>query len=374
VRRLRGRSLYLEQKKMSTTLPPSGPDRSGISPDAHDTPPAPWHADPIDGLVHAAVADRPLEEVIQLITLLEQSPAYARTTVDALRAVGVDRSVEDVGRMVVRLASPPRSADSADEAIRSAAESRPVEDVTRLMALLHRPSVESHCAEEAVRTIASRRPVEELVQLIGQLSEGRAATGTPVAGTPSRNPRIGAPLPEEAAAPTPRPATGRDRGTPHYRAARQARERGERDPARTTTLPNWPEWLTAAALVVCGLMHLPLHRDGAPLGVYGFAVGVSALCLVLAVAVLVRGAVPLLVVAVLVPAALATLQLLEGRLHSRALSQALEIGAAPSWAAGLAAVAAALAALTVLLAALAAERTGRHPAPRPPAGADRVID
>lgn len=32
-------------------------------------------------------------------------------------------------------------------------------------------------------------------------------------------------------------------------------------------------------------MRLPLHRDGAPLGVHGFTVGGCALCLVIAVAV-----------------------------------------------------------------------------------------
>ena len=47
--------------------------------------------DPLSALLHAAVADRPLEEVANLITLLEQSPQYAQATVDALRAVGTDR-------------------------------------------------------------------------------------------------------------------------------------------------------------------------------------------------------------------------------------------------------------------------------------------
>ncbi|MDV9174312.1 hypothetical protein R6V09_29915, partial [Streptomyces sp. W16] len=128
------------------------------------------YVDPMHSLVHAAVADRPLEEVLQLITLLEQSPKYAQATVDALRAIGVDRSVEDVTRLVTLLTQPPRHPDSADETIRAAAESRPVEDVTRLMALLHRAPLEPHCGEEAVRAAAGR-PVEELVQLIGRLAE-----------------------------------------------------------------------------------------------------------------------------------------------------------------------------------------------------------
>ncbi|MYS54243.1 hypothetical protein GTW46_29980, partial [Streptomyces sp. SID6013] len=59
-------------------------------------------------MVRAAVADRPLEDVVDLITTLEKSPQYAQATIDALRAVGVNRSVEDVTRLVGLLTRPPR--------------------------------------------------------------------------------------------------------------------------------------------------------------------------------------------------------------------------------------------------------------------------
>ncbi|MDQ0766432.1 hypothetical protein [Streptomyces canus] len=95
------------------------------------------YGDPVGDLVRAAVADRPLEDVVHLIALLEESPHYAPAMGAALRAVGVDRSVEDVTRLVALPTRPPRDADSAGEAIR-AAESRPVEEVTRLVALLNR--------------------------------------------------------------------------------------------------------------------------------------------------------------------------------------------------------------------------------------------
>ncbi|GAV40949.1 hypothetical protein [Streptomyces acidiscabies] len=140
-----------------------------------DTPP-PGTA--VDGLVRAAVADRPLEELAELITLLEQSPASARAASDALRTAGVDRSVEDVTRLVTLLTRPPRPAEGADEIIRAAAERRPVEDVTHLMALLHRTPLEPHCEEEALRTAATRRPVEELAELIDRLSEAERAART----------------------------------------------------------------------------------------------------------------------------------------------------------------------------------------------------
>ncbi|MGV9511549.1 hypothetical protein ACWDQZ_38780, partial [Streptomyces tendae] len=129
------------------------------------------YGDPVGDLVRAAVADRPLDEVVDLITTLERSPQYAQATIDALRAVGVNRSVEDVTRLVALLTRPPRQSHSADEAIRAAAECRSVEDVTRLMALLHRTPLEPHCGQEAVRAAATGRPVDELVELIGRLAE-----------------------------------------------------------------------------------------------------------------------------------------------------------------------------------------------------------
>ncbi|MFE9808218.1 hypothetical protein [Streptomyces sp. NPDC005548] len=356
---------------MSTPLSSPAPDRSGISLDTHDTPPAPQRPDPFEGLVHAAVADRPLAEVIQLITLLEQSPDHARAAVDALRAVAVNRPVDDVGRLVAELASPPRSPDSADEVIRSAAESRPVEDVSRLMALLHSPSVESHCAEEAVRAVAAHRPVEELVELIGRLSDERTRQDVPAVGDPEHDHSAAtatATAPSSAAdsaGPGEWPATGPERDAPRERAELAPRARRERDPVRTAAPPDWPRRVAAVALVVCGAMYLPLRHDGATLPVQGFGVAVFALCLLLAAALLLRGAVPLLVAAVLVPSALAALELLEGRLHSTSLSQALDIAAAPPWAAGVASAATALVALTALIVALATGRNTRRPAPRP---------
>ncbi|MFJ3336294.1 hypothetical protein [Streptomyces sp. NPDC086766] len=129
--------------------------------------------DPVLGLVRAAVGDRPVEEVVRLVTLLEESPEYADAAVHVLRAAAMDRPVEDVARLVAELTRPPRAADSADDAIRAAVAGRGVEDVTRLMALLHRAPLRPHCGREAVRAAAIGRPVEELVDLIGGLTRDR---------------------------------------------------------------------------------------------------------------------------------------------------------------------------------------------------------
>ncbi|MEU5320984.1 hypothetical protein AB0G67_30125 [Streptomyces sp. NPDC021056] len=301
------------------------------------------YGDPVDGLVRAAVADRPLEEVAQLITLLEQSPLYARATVDALRAVGVNRSVDDVTRLVVLLTRPPRDVASADEAIRAAAQTRPVEDVTRLMALLQQAPLEPHCGQEAVRAAATGRSVEELVELIGRLAEERK----------------GAPPPQTTEASADHMDEVDDAGRHRDPAAGPGLVR--RRPARP---PVWPAGLTAVALFLCAVAHFPVHQDGVSLRRYGLVLGLAGLCLLLGLLVAVRPAVPVLAAAVLVPAALAAAQLYASRFDSGRLSAALDLTLAPAWVAGLAAVCAALAALAALVVRLASHTPGRSAADR----------
>ncbi|MFJ9896652.1 hypothetical protein ACIQPR_25325 [Streptomyces sp. NPDC091280] len=329
---------------MTTRSFPPSPDRPEIP---HD---------PLHSLVHAAVADRPLEEVLQLITLLEQSPKYAQTTVDALRAIGVDRSVEDVTRLVTLLTRPPRHPDSADETIRAAAESRPVEEVTRLMALLHRAPLEPHCGEEAVRAAAGR-PVEELVQLIGRLSEDQDTPAPTSAAAPDRSP---APATADSEATGPVPERSHEPEPPGDRPARRRRPRPSPTVPRRAELPTWLRLFAATALVLCGLSYFPSHQDGASSAAYGFMLGVSLLCVLLAPALVVHGGPVVLAVSTVLPAALAAVQLFDGRFHSTRLSEALKITVAPPWLAGLMAVLAALAALTALLTLLTARRFDRQ--------------
>jgi len=317
------------------------------SPRSNDPSIAAAHDDPVSALVHAAVADRPLEEVADLITMLEESPQYAQATVDALRAVGTDRSVEDVTRLVTLLTRPPRDAASADEAIRAAAENRPVEEVTRLMALLHRTQTESRFGQEAARAAASARPVEDLVELIGRLSEEREALTTlpetELSGQPSGETEWG----PGGAFPPPVPMA------PPFLGADRVPHRAARTPNSPTERLSWPGLLVAAALFLCAMLWFPLYEDGEPLGLYASSVAVSALCAVLAVLVTLRPVPPALAVAVVVPAVLAAAQLYQGRFHSVWLSRALDLTLAPSWVAGLSAVSAALAALMALVVRIA---------------------
>ncbi|AQS71770.1 hypothetical protein B1H29_02865 [Streptomyces pactum] len=358
-------------------------------------------------MVRAAVADRPLEEVVDLITTLEQSPRYAQATIDALRAVGVNRSVEDVTRLVGLLTRPPRQSDSADEAIRAAAECRSVEDVTRLMELLHRTPLEPHCGQEAVRAAATGRPVEELVELIGQLAmDGRVRPDRPDA----RHLRAALDTTaDDEPEPTHRPAglagafaaadrRGREgRRTP--RLGRRRRDRNQdrasrerdpashdRDPATRDPAPRdraarrsargaaWSVWLTAAVLAGCGVAYFPLHHNDASARAYGAALGLSALCLVLALLLTVRPAVPLLAAAVVGPAALAAARLYGSTTPSARVSPAVDLTLAPTWIAVAVAVLASLVALMALCVRVASQAPARRRQARPTAGASRAAD
>ncbi|WP_456043956.1 hypothetical protein [Streptomyces rochei] len=353
-------------------------------------------------MVRAAVADRPLEEVVDLITMLEGSPQYAQATIDALRAVGVNRSVEDVTRLVGLLTRPPRHPDSADEAIRAAAECRSVEDVTRLMELLHRTPLEPHCGQEAVRAAATGRPVEELVQLIGRLAEdGRVRPDRPDArrlraalegGAEDDGPVPSARPGEAADAPASGDRRGRDRRR-GFRPGRRGRDRDadraarddahdeerarrDRDRAarRADRGPAWPVWLTVAVLAGCGVAYFPLHQDGASPRAYGVALGLSALCLLLALLLTVRPAVPLIAAAVVVPAALAAATLYGSATPSSRVSRTVDLTLAPSWIAVAVAVAASLVALTALCVRVASQAPAGRRTARPVPRASRVAD
>jgi hypothetical protein len=325
--------------------------------------------DPVRGLVQAAVGDRPLEEVVRLVTLLAESPQYADAAGHVLRAVALDRPVEEVAWLVAELTRPPRAVDSADDTIRAAVAHRCVEDVTRLVDLLHRAPQQPHCGREAVRAAAVCRPVEELVELIGRLTrqcddrpnqaaaEQTTTTEKEAAAHPSAgldaHPASPGPDPGEAPAqapPSPDPDRDRDR---------------DRDRERRGRPVFWPSWLAAAALAVCGAAHFPLRREGASVLVYGVALAVSGLCGLLALVLALRAGVAMLVAGAVVPAALAGVGYFEGRFASAELTRSLAITVAPPWSAGLTAVCASLASLAALSLLLMVQVAEKHPAPRP---------
>ncbi|MFE9172270.1 hypothetical protein ACFYNZ_22805 [Streptomyces kebangsaanensis] len=298
--------------------------------------------DPLSGLVRAAVGDRPVEEVVRLVALLEETPEYADAVRHALRAVALHRPVEDVARLVAELTRPPRPADSADDTIRAAVTSRCAADVTRLVALLHRPPQQPHCAREAVRAATAGRTVEDLVQLIGRLARERhdEPYGEPCAARTVGEERPVADAP------------GRKAGRPVFR----------------------PGWIAAAALVVCGAAHFPMRWEGVPVPLCVLALAVSGLCGALALVLLLRTGVVALVAGAVLPAVLAVAGYVEGRFASAELTRALAITVAPPRSAGLTAVCASLACLAALTLLLMVQVAERHPPPRPAAPDSRAVD
>jgi hypothetical protein len=322
------------------------------------------YGDAVSDLVHAAVADRPLEEVVALITSLEKSPDHAEARVDALRTAGVTRPVEDVSRLIALLTKPPRDAGCADEAIRAAAAHRPVEEVTRLVTLLHKEPQMPHVREEALRAAATRRSVGELVELIDRLGlerldrNGRLPTGTShpddATGKPEKPARPGK---RRAARPAPPRETRR---TPDDSPPDRARATD-----RLARSVSWSGWLAALALALCAVAHFPLQRGGASLHLHAFALGLSVLCTVLALLLALRPVAAVLGGAVVVPTVLAAGQAYRGSFPSASLSRAADLALAPPWLAAAAAVCAALLALVALVFRMVAPLAGRQWAPAP---------
>ncbi|NJP48802.1 hypothetical protein HCJ93_01590 [Streptomyces sp. SBST2-5] len=362
-------------------LDPADPDdRLDLTDPDAERAARPAQCDPVADLVHVAVSDRPLEEVVDLITTLERSPEHSRSVIEALRAAGVVRSVEDVTRLVALLTRPPRDPDCADEAIRAAAAHRPVEDVTRLVALLHAEPLAAHCREEVLRAAATGRSVDELIDLIDRLE------AEPLPRPPAPGPAVAHPAAPEPEAPRPerhrpRPRSavrtappetrpsGRPRrgprdgrrprrtrpGRPFARYGRhpQGRARPAADPGRPPEPVFrslvWSSWLAAAILALCAVAHFPLHHDGTSLRLHALAVGLSVLCTVLALILVVRPGVLVLVAAFAVPAVLAGAHVYGATLPSAVLSRAVDLALAPPWLASAAAVTAALLALAALV-------------------------
>ncbi|MET9098905.1 hypothetical protein [Streptomyces antibioticus] len=261
------------------------------------------YPDPVDGLLHAAAAHRPLEDVARLITMLEQSEECTDAAAGVLRAAGTTRSLEDVSRLVTVLSRAPHAADHTGHMIRAAAEHRPVEEVAELVGRLTRERETEREREEA-----GRRPMGP-------------------------------------------PPTAADTG-----ASRPGRSD---EPARAT------RWTAASALTVCGISHFPVHPDGVPLTALVIAWALSVLCLLAAVPLSRRQA-PLrtaaAVAGVLVPLALLAVQLPSGRMA--ALAGLPEAALAPPWAGASTAVCAALTALCVLLVRVFGDRRDRDAEPR----------
>ncbi len=280
-------------------------------------------------LVRTVVVARPLDDVVQLVTLLEQSPDGLPTAATVLRVAAVARSVEDVSRLVELLGPPAHGVDRMDEAIRTAAEQRPVAEVGRLVALLHAAPHSAHAEAQAVRAAAGR-PVEDLVQLIGGIGDVQ------------------------------------DQDRDRDRGQGQDWDWGrDPDPVITNTAPRvqeevaavgragsrdvlWFRRVVAVLVLLCGAAHFPVDWVDAPRYGPAASFGISALCLLAGAALWFRRSSAVAVVVVVVSGVLAAAHLLGTHVDSETLAYVRQAGGAASPLPALAACAALLAALTVL--------------------------
>ncbi|MEV0258813.1 hypothetical protein AB0H82_31700 [Streptomyces sp. NPDC050732] len=333
------------------------------APDVDDGPPAQVVPETDEGavadLIHVAVVSRPLDDVVDLVTRLEQSPTGMPTAASVLRLAAVARSVDDVTRLVELLGPPEHPAEPMNQAIRHAAEERPIPEVSRLVHLLSRPPHDPHTGAEVVHAAGTTRSVEELMQLIGNLKEHRSADAEADAEAAAEAVSAGtAGAGTAGAAVTPTgEAVRRPSGTAPGTAPLAAR-----DSARLV-------WLRRAAgvlLLLCAAAHAPLNWSDAPALGLPAAIGVSAVCAAAGVALFLSGSPLVAVASTLVAGALTLGHLVDGRVDSTTLAYVLRPDGVTAPLPTLSAAVATLASLLVVALTVAALRAAaaRYPAPR----------
>ncbi|MEU7568136.1 hypothetical protein AB0A99_19400 [Streptomyces fradiae] len=281
-------------------------------------------------LIWTAATYRPLEEVVALVTQLKEARAVDSPADEALRAAAVARPLEEVRQLVAMLNEAGHTLDENDTTLRAAAVGRPIEDVVQLVAILG---------------TAQGRP----------LAPEAAAAGA--AGTTAG----GQPVPQDPCLRPPRSATAATAATASATAARTADgpDGWANGGANGTAQRSVLRWFAAAALFVCGVIHLPTDFGALWSGGYadGLALAVALLCLVLGEWLIVRETARVWASAAVLSIGVVALHGMAGSSGVALLGNSL--GSGWAWA-GAAAVASAM--LTALFAGLALLRRQRRPA------------
>ncbi|THA56618.1 hypothetical protein [Streptomyces sp. A1136] len=270
-------------------------ERAGVSDSPGHSPAAGPSDDPPESvrtLLDTAAACRPVEEVTALVGLLKETGLLSRSGQEALAAAAVSRSVDDVRHMVTLLGEPPDGEVEAGITLRAAALGRPIEDVALLAwSLGAGPDLPTEPAAAPTGGSAGETP-----------ADGPAAGGPPAHDPRTHDPRTHDPhalaphgahresgvdggggdpgddLPEDPGAaprdrPDPPPPPGRGPEAP-----------------RGDVLSHVLRWPVAAALLLCGVMHLPGNLAALPaVDPVGYLpTAVSVLCLGLGLLLAVR--------------------------------------------------------------------------------------
>ncbi|MEU9714417.1 hypothetical protein [Streptomyces sp. NPDC047976] len=239
---------------------PDSAPRPGAGPDPHPAP----HPEPVRTLLETAATCRPVEEVTALVSLLKESGRLDSPGHDALRAAAVTRPVDDVRHMVALLGEHPLEEAEADITLRAAAVGRPIEDVALLASILGPDG-----------TPRTDRPPARAALPPSPQDPPPAAAAAP---EPVRAPAPAPPVPVAVAVPAP----------PEEDWAPAEPDRVPSAAPAAGALGHVLRWPTAAALLLCGVLHLPgnLARPPAPESLAALAV--SLLCLALGALLAVR--------------------------------------------------------------------------------------
>ncbi|MFI9063994.1 hypothetical protein ACIGQE_19250 [Streptomyces sp. NPDC053429] len=250
-------------------------------------------------LLDTAATCRPVEEVTALVGLLKETGLLSRSGQEALAAAAVSRSVEDVRHMVALLGEPPDGEVEAGIALRAAALGRSVEDVAILARTLGGgcdqpadPAAPSPHAPPAVApapgapTAHAEKPGTAETAEKAEKGEDGGGDGDGENGGAGGGGGPGAVIPEDLGTqPRPDPA-------PYSEQPPQPPPPPGREPARPRpgVLRHVLRWPAAAALLLCGAVHLPGNPAALPaVGPVGhLPTVVAVLCLGLGVLLAVR--------------------------------------------------------------------------------------
>ncbi|MFE6686890.1 hypothetical protein ACFVFQ_10475 [Streptomyces sp. NPDC057743] len=239
-------------------------------------------------LVWTAATTRPVEEVAALVELLKRSGEDPNPGDEALRVAAMSRPVSEVGPLLALLGEAPHTAEASYEALRAAAVGRSVDEVAQLIKLFDR-------VQEGSVPVGGPPPGDGTPDAFAD-TMGMATTTLPtVTHDPYADP-YAEPYADPYADPygDPYGHSGHEYGRPGQGQADAAdpamRDNPHRDtpprpqrapwPAANPRYPgaDWPaagapaqpgqevggvlrsvlRWPAAAALVLCGLSHLPL--------------------------------------------------------------------------------------------------------------------
>ncbi|MFD7324112.1 hypothetical protein ACFV9D_23905 [Streptomyces sp. NPDC059875] len=220
-----------------------------------------------------------------------EAPDPSETGDEAIRTLlstaATERPVTEVAALVARLQETGELSSPADVALRAAAVSRPLDEVRQLVALLNESGYDLRQAETTLRAAAVGRPIEDVVALVTILGTDSSDWRPAGADTKERNVWRG----QDAAAVGPA-SSKRPRGS-----AKQQRSvldgalaAGPGSHTASPAMRSALRWPAAAAMLVCGLVHVP--TDLAALRAGGQAemlsVVVTVLCLLCGVWLAVR--------------------------------------------------------------------------------------